>query len=370
MQCGRPGRQCWDGSWTWLTRPSSFHHIGWNGCTTYWLAYQRITMTKKWQQIKVKLRSVALAVPGTRGFFCLLEEALRHKTNGGTMMSLGRHVRAFLEDFRWLADDVATQPTSMIEVIPSPAPATYGACNASGKEMGVLHFVPDIDGDIQPYLWRSLFPLKVARKIIATVNPVRKINNSDLELVGSVAQHNILSQLVDLQDITIHNCCKNTSTVYWQRKGLATTTGPAAYLLRLQTIHQCHYGYAPLHDYIPGEFHLMVDVASRSGNLTDLELIAFFESKFPQTLPWKLCQLHNPMSSALTCALLMRRSKPESLFSAPKPRTSIGSAGVTFALAIESTHSCGLGRNQSPSDKSLDSDTTTVALPPQERRPS
>jgi hypothetical protein len=97
--------------------------------------------------------------------------------------------------------------------------------------MGGVHFVPNIDGFIQPYLWHSPFPLKVTRHLVTMAKPTRKINNSDLELAGSMAHHDILSQVVDLQDVTIHNCYDNTATVYWQRKGPATTVGPYAFLL-------------------------------------------------------------------------------------------------------------------------------------------
>jgi hypothetical protein len=258
---------------------------------------QRRTSTKKWKQVIGELRSMAFAVPGMRCLFCSLQDALRHKAYD---VRLGRHVHAFLNDFRWVADGLTTRPTSIFEVIPSPTPATWGVCDTSGKGMGGVHFMPDIDGAIQPFLWRSPFLLKVTKQLVTTVNPVVKINNCDLELVGSVAQHDILSRVVDLQEITMHNCYDNTTTVYWQQKRLTTTMGPVVNLLWFHAIHQHHYGYAPLHAYIPGEINLMTDVASRSGNLTDLELLALFESKFPQTPPWKLCQLRKPMSSAMT----------------------------------------------------------------------
>jgi hypothetical protein len=192
---------------------------------------QRRTSTKKWQQVIGKLRSMALAVPGARGLFCSLQEALSHKANDGARVRLGRHVHSFLDDFRWLAEGLASRPTSMLEVVPSSSPATRGACDASGKEMGGVHFVPGTNGPIQPYLWRSLFPPKINRQLVSTANPTGKVSNSDLELAGSVAQHDILCQIVDVQDVTIHNCYDNTATVFWQWKGSATTTGPAAYLL-------------------------------------------------------------------------------------------------------------------------------------------
>jgi hypothetical protein len=152
--------------------------------------------------------------------------------------------------------------------------------------------------------------------------------------------------------------------VFWKRKGSTTTIRPAAYRLSLQAFYQGHYGYAPLHEYITGEVNLMVDVASRSGDLTDFALLEWFESKFRQTLPWTLCQLRKPISTALTSTLLTTRSKSESFFSAPKPRTSIGRDGTILSLKMKSTHLSGPGKAHSPSCNSLVSATATAVLPP------
>jgi hypothetical protein len=222
------------------------------------------TSTKKWQQVIRELRSMALAIPGAHGLFCSLQEALRHKVNDGTRARFGRHVHAFLQDFRWLADELVSRPTSMLKVVPSSNPGTIGACDASHMGMGGVLFIPQLDGAIKPYLWRSPFPSKVTRQLVSTVNPGGGINNSDLELAGSVVQHDLLCQLANVEDITVHTCYENTATVCWQRKGSATTVGPVAYLLRLQSLHQRHYRYAPLHGYIPGVVSLMIDVTTRS----------------------------------------------------------------------------------------------------------
>jgi hypothetical protein len=145
---------------------------------------QRPTSTRKWQQVVGEVRSMALAVPGARGLFCSLQEALRHKTNDGARVRLGRYVHSFLDDFHWLANGLASRPISMLEVVPSHSPETQGAYDASGKEMGGVHFVPSTNGPIQPYLWRSPFPTKVARQLVSTANPMGKVSNSDLELAG------------------------------------------------------------------------------------------------------------------------------------------------------------------------------------------
>jgi hypothetical protein len=91
---------------------------------------QRRTSTKKWQQVIGELRSMALAIPGAQGLSCSLQEALRHKLNDGTRVKLGRHVHAFLQDFRWLAEEISIRPTIMLKVVPSTNPGTRGACDA------------------------------------------------------------------------------------------------------------------------------------------------------------------------------------------------------------------------------------------------
>jgi hypothetical protein len=55
----------------------------------------------------------------------------------------------------------------------------------------------------------------VARQLVTMDNPSGRINNSDIELTGSVAQHDSLCQLRDVKNVTIHNCYDNTAMVYW-----------------------------------------------------------------------------------------------------------------------------------------------------------
>jgi hypothetical protein len=73
---------------------------------------KRISL-RKWQQLLGELRSMATAIPASIGLFSALQEALKHKTTGGHLVRLTRHTHAFLEDFRWLADDVTSRPTSI-----------------------------------------------------------------------------------------------------------------------------------------------------------------------------------------------------------------------------------------------------------------
>ena len=117
------------------------------------------------------------------------------------------------------------------------------------------------------------------------------ITNSDLQLVGIIAQNDELAQNANVAERTTHNCYDNIPAVYWQRKGATTTIGPAAYLLWLQGLHQQLYQYVPLRDYIPGFLNEMADILSRHWDLSGNRLIAYFNTYFPQKRHWRLCLL-------------------------------------------------------------------------------
>ena len=166
---------------------------------------QRRTSINNWHRIVGELRSMTLAIPGARGLFSTLQEAFRHKEVSTARLRLSKHAHAFLDDFRWLANDIALRPTRIHEVIASWIPATLGACDAAGQGMGGVHFIPQADGTIIPLLWRCRFPQKVRDDLVSVQNPRGNITNSDLELAGSVAQHDVLAHHADVRERTTHN---------------------------------------------------------------------------------------------------------------------------------------------------------------------
>jgi hypothetical protein len=163
---------------------------------------------------------------------------------------------------------------------------------------------------VQPILWRAKFPVAVSESLVSFDNPTGTISNSDLELHATIMHHDVLVQCADLRERTIHTFHDNTPAVAWQCNGSTTTTGPAAYLLRFQALHQRFHRYLPLHDYIPGPINEMADKASRLWDLSDDEIISHFNLHYPQTLPWLLCPVRHATFSALTSALFKQRSAP------------------------------------------------------------
>ena len=72
---------------------------------------------------------MALALPGARGLFIQIQEALCHIK--GKMVTLSTGVHEALGDSKWLAEDVANRPTRMYELVPL-RPTVDGYHDASG----------------------------------------------------------------------------------------------------------------------------------------------------------------------------------------------------------------------------------------------
>jgi hypothetical protein len=234
---------------------------------------------------------MVLAIPGGNGLFSVLQEVMRHKYDHGARVHLTQPAHHVLQYFQWLAEDLTRRPARIAEIIPKAKPDTLGAQDIPALGMGGVHFVPQEDGQVLPLLWRSPFPRAIQERLVSFENPAGDINNSELELAASVAQHDILAQKIDIRESTIHNSSDNVATVWWQRKGSTSSSGPTARLLRLQSLHQCHSCYVPLFDCIAGKSNAMPDACSRLWHLSDVQLLAYFELTFPRNQPWQTCQL-------------------------------------------------------------------------------
>jgi len=217
---------------------------------------QRRTTAKVWHRVLGELRSMAIAIPGARGLFSTLQTAFStaedpRSHDGRRRLKLSREVHTFLNDFRALATDLPHRKTRIAELLPRD-PSVIGATDASGAGMGGVAFVATT-ADIEAVVWRQSFPDSILRKLLASfANPKGMVTNNDLELCATVGQHDVLNCAFDLREHTIHSFHDNTPAQWWQRKGSATTLGPAASLLRLQGLHQRYFRYVPVHDYLEG----------------------------------------------------------------------------------------------------------------------
>ena len=88
-------------------------------------------------------------------------------------------------------------------------------------------------------------------------------------------------------------------------------------------MHQRAFRYQQRTFYLPGEANGMADDCSRLWHLSDDELVAYFDSHYPQPQPWRLCHLNPATAAAVHSALRCeRRPLPEvveALAPAPPP---------------------------------------------------
>ena len=105
---------------------------------------------------------------------------------------------------------------------------------------------------------------------------------SDSELAGTIVQHDVIAQPVDVRERTIYTLTDNTPALAWQGKGNSTTTKAPAYLLRLKALHQRHHRYHPRLSHIAGPANVMADDCSRLWQLSDHKLLTHFNAVYPQ----------------------------------------------------------------------------------------
>ena len=224
-----------------------------------------------------------------------------------------------IEDFAYLANTVTERPTRIAELVPVK-PSVIGSHDASGLGTGGVIFaathVPihpkscleslehhrisrrpvalptaatpwnTLHAYHHPIIWRTPFSDTIRQSLVSQLNPGGSVTNSDLELAGSYIHHAAIATNFDGRERTINSYSDNTPTVYWQRKGSITSVAAPTRLLRLQAIHQRAHRYVPRNDYLPGDLNILADKASRLTHLTDHDLLCYFNTYYPQKLPW------------------------------------------------------------------------------------
>ena len=328
---------------------------------------QKRTSVKKWHKLLGELRSMSLALPGARNVFSAMQNAL--VLSSSNRIALRKGVHQALADFQWMADDISQRPTRIAELVPLQ-PAILGFHDASGLGAGgVAYPTPDVPPRVgvahnQPILFRVQWPQEIRSRLITDSNPNGSITNSDLELAGGLLQLQATAQSYDVRERTINNKTDNLATMFWQRKGSASTEKAPAHLLRLHGIHQRIHRYISRHDYMPGPSNPMADDASRLFHLSDTDFLAYFNSKYPQKQPYKLVTIPLQVLSCVISALLRKPCSAASLTVEPPPATAIGKSGQIIPTKWASTPYSKPSKTKYPSFKSSSTEFDLAMLQP------
>ena len=299
---------------------------------------QKRTSVDKWHKVLGELRSMSIAMPGSRGLFSHLQHALT--TLKGKRLNLHKGVHQAIQDFKWLHRNIASRPTRLQELVPT-LPTVTGDHDASGKGAGGIlipatHAIPRKPYRCKPVVWGCEWPEDITNSLVSFSNPSGSLNNSDLELAGNFLQLEAAAQCFDIRERTVLNRTDNLNTLFWSRKGSATTSSVPAHLLRLMSIHQRYHRYLPRHDYLPGKLNTFADDASRLAHLSDTAFLNHFNST-PQNNSFQLWRPSSKILSVVISALRKTRCNRESLLNAPAPPMPTGSSGPSSQLNWAST---------------------------------
>ena len=122
-------------------------------------------------------------------------------------------------------------------------------------------------------------------------------------------------------------------------------------------------GFYPLWLRLEDTLKLVVLFLSRRGEAFLVQIVAHFNSPFPQPVPWQICNLRKPMNSSLILALSKKQCAMQLLLPTPHERLLIGRSGVTSALVTKLIPSSEISQIPFPTCKSLRPDTETVDFP-------
>ena len=185
-----------------------------------------------WHKVLGELRSMSLALPGSRGLCNAPQVCFKSNKK---CIHLTTMVHNFLDIFWWIAGTLHTHPTYICKVVPA-SPVIVGSTDASGLGMGGTYFIPTSWSTPHPpnycvYLWHQPYKQWTQDALITFTNPQRTITNSDLELMGTAAHHNVIAAHHGVTELTIGTAHNNNAAIIWNCKGSTSTAGPVAYLL-------------------------------------------------------------------------------------------------------------------------------------------
>jgi hypothetical protein len=258
------------------------------------------TSRRKWQQLLGELRHMAIAIPGARYLFSILQHMLVQQP--GPRLRLSNLVKQSLQDWGVLATELATEQTPIQSLVPTP-PTFLGAVDASGSGLGGCWIPTPLAPMTSAYIFRQAFPAHIQQDLVSVETPRGSITNSDLELATLVFGATLIRHLHPSQHASLLCASNNTATVTWTSKGSTSSTAARALLLRwLATLTQRHkFTLQPV--FARGSTNQIADCCSRSFHLSDQDFLNQINRRFPIQDGWKLAHPPKGLVSLMTLTL-------------------------------------------------------------------
>ena len=185
--------------------------------------------------------------------------------------------------------------------------------------------------------WYTTFPPEIQHQVMSTNNPLRVINNSQLELARAIANDAVLLHSAPQPPWALLTSCDNMMAMSWMRKGVVTMDGPVAMLLHLHVNIAQANQFQSHYVHIPGEENEIADLCSPAFHLTDMELLSFLNLCYPLQESWQQCHLPNMIKLWLTSTLSLMTLPWASWLPELDLDIFFGSSGCTSARASKLT---------------------------------
>ncbi len=276
---------------------------------------------RRWQQFLGELRSMALAVPGVKFHFSLLQSALTQQW--GPRIWITALIRRALLDWSAFLKQLDT-PLPLLAVVPR-GPDVVTGCDASLQGMGGWIWKPTEPSTV--YTWHYPFPAQLQQKLITEDNMVGTLNNSELELAAIVILADLASDLAATTHPMIWCASDNIAAISWFTKGSTSSNSPSAFLLwvlgqlnkeRCFTLHAFH---------VAGNSDTLADLLSHH---FDLAWPSLCDPCFPSPtqVSWQLVRPRQEVTSKVLCMLYRQIWEKESLQETHQPSVPLGNSGL------------------------------------------
>ena len=199
------------------------------------------------------------------------------------------------------------QPTQLRKLFLHP-PTWFGATDARNHALGGVFF--NSSGDIFVWQWPLLLALR--DRVCSNSNPHGNISINALKLAAHVLQFLLKMPHMALLEHTLDSV-ESTAAHGWKVHGSITRNNVVVVLLAWKALQICASVNTSSTAYVPGPLNRLADDALRVLHPTPNNLVAFFNSKYPQQSSWQHAPLTSALKYTLTTVLSGQQWNPESL---------------------------------------------------------
>ena len=163
---------------------------------------------KDFQKIAGSLHHASMGIPGGRGLFTTIWQAMANVKGG--WIKLSPELKATFSDFKWLFQEIANHPINVAQLVPR-LPHIQGFTDACKYGAGGVWIIPLENGTNCYIYWAVDFSPEVIQQFNDDI-----ISINDLKIAGVLLGWLALEHLLPtLQHVQSGLQCDNSSTVSW-----------------------------------------------------------------------------------------------------------------------------------------------------------